>query len=193
MNGFDRRKQEKMNYILKAAFELFRNQGFETVKMTDVAEKANVSKVSIYNFFGSKEELLRQVIYDYMDRKAEEFKELMNSNLSFTEKYKLLVDVKLDSMNDLTDGQTDGLLNYNVLASPQVQQFLQTYTETKIKPFYIDFIEQGKREGEIDNDLSTETILMYMQLIGGITTGPLTMKQRLDIGKLFFYGLRGKE
>ncbi|MTI46306.1 TetR/AcrR family transcriptional regulator [Sporosalibacterium faouarense] len=192
MNGFDRRKQKKMNDILTAAFDLFKKNGIEAVKITDVAEKANVSKVTIYNYFGSKEELARQVIFDYMDKKAEEFKTYMSSDLSFKDKFNLMITVKMGSVDELTDGSTDGLLDNDMILSPQVQEFLKTYAETKIKPIFINFIEQGKQEGEIDSEINTETILKYIQSINNILQYPISVQERIDLGKLFFYGLRGK-
>lgn len=192
MNGFDIRKQKKIKDILVAAFDLFRIDGIDAVKITDIAEKANVSKVSIYNYFGTKEELARRVMFDYMDKKAEEFKIFMSGNLSFKEKYKLMYTESMDSMDEVTGGETEGLINNTMLSSPQAQQFMQTYSETKIMPLYIKFIEQGKCEGEINSEVPTETILMYIQTFNGILSGPLSIQQRIDLGKLFFYGLRGK-
>ena len=192
MNGFERRKQEKIKDILAAAHELFRKDGIENVKITDVAEKANVSKVSIYNYFGSKEELARQVIFDYMDKKAEDFKTFMSTDLSFKDKYNLMLKVNMDSVDELTDGSTEGLFSNDLLQSPQILKFMQEYGENRIKPLFIELIEQGKREGEIDSSIETESIVMYIQTINGILSSPITLKQRIDIGKLFFHGLRGK-
>lgn len=192
MNGFERRKQEKIKDILAAAHELFRKDGIENVKITDIAEKANVSKVSIYNYFGSKEELARQVIFDYMDKKAEDFKTFMSTDLSFKDKYNLMLKVNMDSVDELTDGSTEGLFSNDLLQSPQILKFMQEYGENRIKPLFIELIEQGKREGEIDSSIETESIVMYIQTINGILSSPITLKQRIDIGKLFFHGLRGK-
>lgn len=192
MNGFEKRKQEKINDILAAAFELFRKEGIEAVKITDIAEKANVSKVSIYNYFGSKEELAKQVMFNYMDKKAEKFKEFMTSNLSFKEKYNTMITENMNAMGELAEGENGGLIDNALLVSPQVQQFLQSYAQTKIIPLFIKFIEQGKEEGDIDNEIETDTILMYMQAINGVLQSPLTIHQRVDLGKLIFFGLKGK-
>ena len=44
MNGFDKRREEKMKCIIDAAFELFNDYGINNVKITDIAKRANVSK-----------------------------------------------------------------------------------------------------------------------------------------------------
>lgn len=181
-----------MQDILDSAFDLFRKEGIDEAKITDIAKKANVSKVSIYNYFGSKEELARQVMFNYMDKKAEELKRLMCSELSFIEKFDRMVNVEASSVNELTNESNEGLINNNMILSPQVQQFLQEYEETRIKPLFLKFIAQGKMEGSIDDNIETETIFMYIQAINGILSSPITLKQRMDLGKLLFYGLRGK-
>ncbi len=192
MNGFDKRKQAKMNDILTAAFELFREYGIEKVKVTDIAKRANVSKVSIYNYFGSKEELAMAVYFRFMDKKAEVFQSYMRSNASFREKFQWMYTEKLASVDELMTDDSEGLTSNELLASPQVQSFLMSYAETKIKPLFIEFIEQGKREGEIDSDIPTETILLYVEALHGLLSSPISLKQRMDLGKLYFYGLKGK-
>jgi AcrR family transcriptional regulator len=188
MNGFEIRKQKKIKDILEAAFELFNTRGVDDVHITEIAQRANVSKVSIYNFFGSKEELARQVIYAFMDKKALEFSNLMDSGCSFKEKYEKMFLGNMEAGAELHEG----LLDNRLLVSPKMQQFLRAYFETKIKPRFIAFIEQGKREGDIDSEISTESVLLYIEAISGILNSPLEMKQRYEIGKLFFFGLRGK-
>lgn len=192
MNGFELRRQEKKKDIISAAFTLFSKNGIAAVKITDIAEKANVSKVSIYNFFGSKEELAQQVLFDYMDKKAVEFKTFMTSDLSFKEKLNMIQTENMKSLEELTTGETDGLMSNELTSSPQVQQFLKAYSEANIKPLFVEFIEQGKLEGDIDIDLSTESILMYIQAISGVLSTHLTVNQRTEIGKLMYYGLKGK-
>jgi len=192
MNGFEARSQEKKNDILSAAFTLFRKDGIAAVKITDIAEKANVSKVSIYNYFGSKEELARQVMFDYMDKKAVDFKSFITSDMLFKEKLELMHTENMKSLGELTTGDTEGLMSNELISSPEMQQFLNLYGKTKIKPLFIEFIKQGKLEGDIDSELSTESIYMYIQAINGILSTPLTINQRIDLGKLMYNGLKGK-
>ena len=49
--------------ILAAAAEIFRTQGYDT-SMDDIAAAADVAKQTLYNQFGSKEELFRALIAD---------------------------------------------------------------------------------------------------------------------------------
>ena len=58
LNGFERVK-EKKRAIKEAAFVLFSERGFNEVKIEHIAKEANVSQVTIYNHFGSKDALFR--------------------------------------------------------------------------------------------------------------------------------------
>ncbi|NLL58068.1 MAG: TetR/AcrR family transcriptional regulator [Firmicutes bacterium] len=188
MNGFDKRREEKNRAIIAAAFELFNKNGVDATRITDIAKKAGVSKVSIYNYSGSKEELARQVLYAFMDKKLSEFRRFMDSNLSFKEKFDILYKLKIDSAEVLHES----LYSYKFLLSPKMKQFINTYYETKTRPLFIKLIEQGKREGDIDSNLSNEALITYLEAFKDMTSLLLNKKQLIDLAKLVFYGFRGQ-
>lgn len=49
--------------ILDAALELFAAEGYHRASISQIARKAGVSKGLMYNYFASKEELLRAIIF----------------------------------------------------------------------------------------------------------------------------------
>ena len=51
-----------MGKILGAALELFSSHGYEYTSMSQIARQAGISKGLIYNYFDSKEELLKAMI-----------------------------------------------------------------------------------------------------------------------------------
>ncbi len=185
MNGFEKRRQEKKSAILDAAQDLFVKKGIDAVKITDIAREACVSKVSIYNYFGSKEELARQVLCGILENSLIEFKEFLERDISFKEKFEILYEVKI--------GVTDTHESfYKLLSSPKMQQYLSKYYETKSKPLLLEFIEQGKREGYIDRELSNEALLLYYESSKIIASVKNDKKLRSNLIKLYFYGFRGK-
>ena len=44
--------------ILKASRRLFKEKGYENTMIDDVADKAEISKATLYNYFPNKESLL---------------------------------------------------------------------------------------------------------------------------------------
>lgn len=55
---------DKRAAILEAAYRVFARDGYERTSVDDIAAEAGVAKPTIYNHFGGKEELFRQVIID---------------------------------------------------------------------------------------------------------------------------------
>jgi AcrR family transcriptional regulator len=56
-----RRKQQTRGEIVRAAFELFGQHGYEDVSMDSVAEAAGVSRATLFNYFPQKELILREI------------------------------------------------------------------------------------------------------------------------------------
>lgn len=57
-----RRKQARPQELLDAALELFVEKGFAATRAEEVAVRAGVSKGTLYLYFPSKEELLKEVV-----------------------------------------------------------------------------------------------------------------------------------
>ena len=57
----------KKEDILKAAKELFSVYGYKKVSMNEIAEKANVTKKTIYSYFKDKEDLFKQILLNEIE------------------------------------------------------------------------------------------------------------------------------
>ena len=53
----ERKKQKTREEIFEAARELFGKRGFESVTVAEVARAADVSQVTVFNYFPTKEDL----------------------------------------------------------------------------------------------------------------------------------------
>lgn len=61
-----RRKAERPQELLAAALDLFVEKGFSATRAEEVAQRAGVSKGTLYLYYPSKEELLKAVIRQYL-------------------------------------------------------------------------------------------------------------------------------
>src|SRR5690625_7655455 len=87
MDGFERRKKQKQTAILKASLKLFMKNGIKKVSIQMIAKEAGVSQVTIYNYFGSKDQLVDEVIAYYVNNLWVEYEEIIYSKqLSYKEK-----------------------------------------------------------------------------------------------------------
>lgn len=191
MNGFQRRRELKMESILQAAGELFTAQGFKAVSVAAIAEKARVSQVSIYNFFGSKDNLARQAIFRHMNQKMSEVETLLAGELPFREKFAKLLHTKAAAAAD--DNCSPEFFQSIAWDDPVIQGLFREYYQTRTRPLISELIKQGKQEGYIDSNIADEAILLYMNMFAKLLSqSGLPPKVRADLGTLFFYGLPGK-
>lgn len=59
---WERRKQDRPQEVIAAAFTLFVERGFAATRLEDVAARAGISKGTLYLYFASKEELFKAVV-----------------------------------------------------------------------------------------------------------------------------------
>jgi len=64
-------RNEKKKVIIDAALELFADKGYASTSISCIAEKANISKGLMYNYFKSKEELLKTIVQSFLDEIGE--------------------------------------------------------------------------------------------------------------------------
>src|SRR5260370_37026822 len=67
----ERKKQETRRVIFEAAQKLFKAKGFDAVSVAEIARAADVSEVTVFNYFPAKEDLF----YGGMQYFAEELLE----------------------------------------------------------------------------------------------------------------------
>lgn len=67
-----RRKAERPQELLAAALALFVEKGFAATRAEEVAQRAGVSKGTLYLYYPSKEELLKAVIRQYLSSEIAE-------------------------------------------------------------------------------------------------------------------------
>ncbi|MDR0807691.1 MAG: TetR/AcrR family transcriptional regulator [Gemmobacter sp.] len=76
MNALPRREQnriEKSRRILSAALSVFAETGYSGASMDEIAQRAKVSKPTLYQYFGSKEQLFGAILSQERDEMLDAF------------------------------------------------------------------------------------------------------------------------
>lgn len=195
MDGFERRKEQKKESIRRAAIELFQSYGFKKVSVNDIAKRAGVSPVTIYNHFENKEALVRDVMKWYITGLFEKYKGVIEKDMPFREKLEFLVFDKSEIAS-----QFQGELIRTILESdPELHDFFENLYTNRMVPMVESFFEEGRQQGYIDRRFSTETMLLYFEVLRrgffslpGISEraehDPKIMKELIE---LMTYGLNG--
>ncbi|MFD0711566.1 TetR/AcrR family transcriptional regulator [Paenibacillus sp. GCM10027626] len=193
MNGFHKRREQKKQQILRSLQDLIMNRSFKEIGVREIAEKAGVSPASIYNFFGSKEELAKQVFYHYMEEEGKAFQAMMESELSFEEKLERMYELSITKQETV---KQDGLKNF-MFEDSAFNAYIEQYSKVTIIPAMMKLVEQGKAEHKITKSVSSEAIMFFVHAIMLMVSDPkvkesLNTELRKEIGHLFLYGVFGQ-
>jgi AcrR family transcriptional regulator len=89
-----RRTQERAwhrKFILERAVSEFAERGYEATTMDQIAEAAEVSKGTLYNYFASKEDLFRNLVEAQFDELFEQIDDVLEGEGTVPEKTRALV------------------------------------------------------------------------------------------------------
>jgi Transcriptional regulator len=196
MNGFERRKEKKIQQIYQASLQLFSKYGFQKVSVNEIAQTAQVSPATIYNYFGTKEQLYAEMLMNWMDKQLGQYDEILDSALSFPEKTKEIMLREAQNLKLLSD-------RIAIASSSDWNDWrgkVAVYGEEKAAAFFMKYVSLGKREGYIRQDQSEEIAILYFTMfkneLGRYWDGERSPEELTGILdpmlELFFYGLVGQ-
>ena len=169
MDGFERRKEESRGKILNAAETLFIKHGVNKVSVDDIAREAGVSKVTIYNLFGSKGNLVREHRLTIVNRVAGGFREILTWKKSYLQRIQDVVQYWIAISDKYSIEGIDGSEFVDSIENDQQNKRLQE----EIQNLFLDFIKEGKELKNLNADISDEAASIYLQIfIEGIKASP---------------------
>ncbi|RME22021.1 MAG: TetR/AcrR family transcriptional regulator [Deltaproteobacteria bacterium] len=124
----ERQKDEKRERILRAAWALIRHYGYQKTTMDDIAREAGVGKGTVYNYFGSKQEIML-ALTDLTNRRIlEEVERIASGSEPPLERLRRCVLHRLLTLFDLVQKYPH---SQDVIASllPAIVERLKTYVE----------------------------------------------------------------
>jgi len=93
-------KEEKLESILNTARKMFGRYGIRKTNLSEIARLARVAKATIYNYFGSKDQVYLEVLQREVDDVLDRIKTAVDRVSSPAEKFKVFVFIKFRSMKE---------------------------------------------------------------------------------------------
>lgn len=167
MKKKDELKEER---ILNSAIALIAEAGIAGLSMSKLAKASGIPHASIYTYFVSKEELLRQVYVYTISKMCCFVMEGFDDSLSVKE---CLWDYCMRFV-DYMESHTDAYLVYEQFMSSPLSRQLQLENVTDaFSPMY-GFVEKAQRDGYIKLTLHPIVVLSYFTLpLAGIIKGKI--------------------
>jgi AcrR family transcriptional regulator len=189
-------KDNKLRQILLTARELFWKYGFVKVTVEEICREAGVSKMTFYKHFSNKKELIRFMLSYILEGALEKFNEIMESDLSFTEKVKKQIELKKEGVHGMSEVFLEDWVSSD---DPELSAYRKEITEkatSQVMQFYIE----AQKKGEIRKDIKPEFIIYFINHMIEMMEDKnlLAMYDTpedliLEMLRFFFYGISAKK
>ena len=181
---------------MEAGRELFWKHGFKRVTIEEVCAAADVSKMTFYKFFSNKMDLVRTILERVINHAKEQFLEIMDSDIPFSKKVELQIQMKMEGTADISKEFMDDLI---VHADPEVMQMMQKLSAETTQLVYESYVI-AQKQGHIRVDIKPEFIMYFMNHMFDMLKDENLMKMysstsemATSLMKFFFYGILVEE
>lgn len=189
MNKYEIRTEQKKSAIIHAALELINKKGFANASIKEIAALANVSQVSIYNYFGSKDALAIECAKLVVNDNFQKARDLLHTEVDFKEKLLSALSICSSQINH----SMSEYFSVSTLADKNFISLLTDGINDLKREVYLEYIEAGKKENVIDPSIPTSTILKFVDSFNTIEIDAHDYNTEVEaIHHLFLYGVLGK-
>jgi AcrR family transcriptional regulator len=191
-------KTDKRNQIIASTMDLFsRTHNINKVSLEAIAEAAGVSPTTIYNLFGTREDLIFEVVKTISLKNLEKNRGVINSQIPFAQKLAAIINGKRDLLEKFDAELIEKIMNQD----PKTRPFIDELYEKEIKPLWMQVINEGKSQGFVDEQTDIQILLVYLDVIkAGLTARQDLLKGLMknpvmitELSRLMFYGFLKKE
>ncbi|MBF2088837.1 MAG: TetR/AcrR family transcriptional regulator [Synechococcales cyanobacterium K44_A2020_017] len=173
--------------IVRAAFQLFIEGGFEGTRMIDVAQAAGLGKGTLYRYYPTKEALFEGVLQEALGSAVQT---LQNPKLEPGERIEdFLRRAIRPLMKDLQTSHKADLFRLIITEGPRFPSLVSTYRRVVLEPVLSSIqtlAEQAKVRGELASDVLVRYPMLMLSpgLLATIWNG-LFLDQHLEPEVLF--------
>ncbi|MGM7635176.1 TetR/AcrR family transcriptional regulator [Bacillus sp. Hm123] len=181
MNKRGRPREFDHSSIVDVAMKTFWTRGYEGCSTQDLCSDTGLGKGSLYNTFGSKHELYKQVLERYHENGIREQKKLLNAPIPVKERLNNFFEWALKEDFENIDQKGCLLINASVERANNdlmVQEVFSRHVEL-LKQAIEKVMEEGLRTGEISKNLSTEELAsLFLSSYYGFRVLNVSMQNR---------------
>lgn len=153
-------KQFKEEEVLEKAIAIFWEKGYHATSMQDLVDAMGISRASLYDTFGSKEELFERAFKSYRETTTKKVRSFLYSHGSVREGLGSLLEKAInDSLAD-TNHKGCFVVNTTTELAPKDPSICDSLCNNKVdmEQLFTDYIRTGIDQGEIPSDKDPQKI-----------------------------------
>jgi len=168
--------------LLELAAKMFAERGLRATTVRDIADSAGILSGSLYHHFSSKEEMVDEVLRNFMDWLFARYQEIVDTHSNPLERLKGLFMASFDAI----EHRHAQVVIYQDEAKRLLPQPRFSYLEDLNKQqrkMWVDVLHQGIEEGYLRPDLDVDLVYRFIRDTTWVSVqwyqpgGPLTAEQ----------------
>jgi TetR/AcrR family transcriptional regulator, cholesterol catabolism regulator len=168
--------------LLGLAASMFAERGLRATTVRDIADGAGILSGSLYHHFSSKEEMVDELLRDFLDWLFNRYREIVDSETNPLERLKGLFMVSFEAIED----RHAQVVIYQDEAQRLLAQPRFSYIEDmnrQQRKMWLELLNQGVKQGYFRPDLEVDLIYRFIRDTTWVSVrwyrpgGPLTAEQ----------------
>ncbi len=146
----------KREEVIRKSMEVFHAKGYNGTSIQDLVDATGLNRSSIYNSFGSKQELYRTALSHYEEENNKQFRQVLLRSSNAIEALERILRAAVVSILEDKEGKGCFILNCKSElgnTDDQLRNWLNNNQEKSIALF-TDIVAEGQKEGIINKDHS---------------------------------------
>jgi len=183
--------------ILESAAQVFCQKGYNGASMADIAEAVGLQKATLYHHFGSKQEILAELLDRAMAIVMENMAQVMQLDSSPDEKLKNAMRTYLQVLCEQPDLSSVLLFEYRSLEKELYKRHI--HNRDKFEKMWRDLVKEGIDSGRMQGESVSMTVWALLGVMNWTITwyrpeGKLSAGEISDLFfNLFLEGLKSNK
>ena len=149
----------KKEQLDQAAWNLFWKHGFQKVSITEICQKANLSRKTFYAYYKDKSSLIIRLLQDWNETLMQSYHRIIDSEQPFAAKMQDLLALKYEMSKNFSMEFVADFFN------PQAAGVLEQFTKMTSHSLETtrNFFKQAQEKGEMNPDIQLDFLMWMMQ------------------------------
>lgn len=134
---------KKHRRLLESALELIRHRGYKSLTVEEIAAEAGISKVTLYKYYPSKEELFLYCVKILTDNHYKQIREILAGEKRAADKLTRLFQFNLEQRRQYSDA-----FLRDMMGTAHIWKKISPYRSRLARSLIGEILEEGVRNGE---------------------------------------------
>jgi len=168
--------REKTNIILHAQQKFFK-EGFYKITLDELAKELHISKKTIYKHFASKEELVREATFHFLNESGNKIANIVHTETSALEKFVLLIETFVSVLSRFNNRWLSDVQFF----AKDLWNEIDEFRTQKLSANLSKMIEQGIEEGIFKERPIPIVLQIFISSIRGVVNPEFIMNSNFAV------------